>query len=231
VADWVETNNKLCLLASADANVVDVGYDEDTPASIADYLKANNYERTGVIYHPDAGDSTDEPCPDAAWFGKVFSKDPGSITWAFKTLTGVTAYSLTSTQLTNAQAKNANLYTSIADISCTQYGQVGSGEYLDIIHGLDWLRARIQNLIFTPLVQQDKVPFTDTGVQIIVGQLKAALQEGIALGLLSSYTTTAPLVADIPSEKKQARTLPDVKFNGVIAGAIHKTEISGIVTL
>jgi hypothetical protein len=231
VADWVESNKKLCVLASADADSVDSAYNEEAPTCIADYLKANSLERTGAIYHPKAGDVSEEPCPDAAWFGKLFSKAPGSATWAYKTLAGVPVYTLTPTQLINAQDKNCNVYTSIAGVACTQMGQTGTGEYLDIIHGIDWLTARIQNLIFTPIVQQDKIPFTNGGVQIIVTQLKAALQEGVDAKLLASFEVTAPLVVDVSAVKKAARTLPNVKFTAILAGAIHKVEVLGTVTL
>jgi hypothetical protein len=229
VADWVEANKKLCIVASGDVNNVNAAYNS-TPACIGDYLKLNSLERTGVIYHPDAGDVDDEPCIDAAWFGKMFPKAPGSATWAYKTLTGVPTYALTETQFNNAESKNCNVYTSIADVACTQMGQVGSGEYLDIIQGLDWLSARIQNLIFTPIVNLDKVPFTDAGVQVESAQLKTALEEGITQGILASYEVTVPLVADVSQANKAARTLPDLKFTAILAGAVHKVQVRGTVT-
>lgn len=230
VADWVEASKKLCILASSDTSIINNAFNE-TPADIADYIRVNNYDRTAVFYHPQAGSLTDEVAPEAAWMGKGFPKDPGSITWAFKTLSGVPTYALASAQITNAEGKYANFYTLVADVAITQFGRVGSGEYIDVIHGIDWLSARIQNLVFTPLVQQDKVQYTDVGVQIVVSQLKAALEEAIDVGLLASFEVSFPLVADISADKKRERTLPDVKFTAVLAGAIHKVQIDGVVTL
>lgn len=244
IAEWVESNKKLCILASGNPDTVDAEYNEDAyleaanykgsdvifhptieyaPVCLADYLKAANYERSAVIYHPDA----DMVMIDAAWIGKLFAKAPGGATWAYKTLAGIPVYSLTPAQINRAAAKNANIYVSAAGVAITLNGTVGSGEYLDIIHGLDWLEARIQNLVYTPLVQQDKIPFTDGGAQIIVSQLKAALQEGKDASLLASYEVTVPAVISVPANKKMERTLPNVRFTGVIAGAIHKTEIQG----
>ncbi len=231
VAAWVEANKKLCVLASADADILDSAYSAETPAEIASYVKAHAYERTGVIYHPDAGDADDEPCPDAAWMGLMFTKDPGAATWMFKTLRGVTPYTLTGARWTNVDAKNANVYTEVAGVSMTQRGTAGSGEYLDVMHGIDWLTARIQNKVFTPLVQQDKVPFTNSGVEVVVNSLKSALQEAVDIGLLASYEVSAPDVADVDAEDKAARTLPDVTFTAILAGAIHKTQINGVVTV
>jgi hypothetical protein len=226
VATWVETQTRLCILASADADIVDAA-----SGDIADYLKTNNIERTAVIYHPDAGDVTEEPCPDAAWFGKMFSKDPGSATWAFKTLTGVSTYALTTAQVNRAKGKNANIYTSVSDVAITEAGTVGSGEFLDVMHGIDWLTARIQQRVFTVLVQQDKIPYTDAGVQSVVGELKAALQEAVDINLIASYEVDYPLVADVAPASKAARILPDVTFTAILSGAVHKVEIAGVVTL
>lgn len=229
IADWVQANDRLCILASADANI----YASGTQTTIADYLKTNSLDRSAVIYSPNVSDSTDDDCPDAAWFGKMFPKDPGGASWAYKTLSGVATYGLTGAQFTLLEGRNANSYSAVAGVPVTRYGTVGSGEYLDVMHGIDWLTARIQNLVFTPIAQLDKVPFTDSGVQIIAGQLRAALEEGVTVGLLAkdSIVISAPKVIDVAADKKAARILPDVTFTAVLAGAIHKTEIEGVVSL
>jgi hypothetical protein len=118
-----------------------------------------------------------------------------------------------------------------AGVPMTSNGQVASGEYIDVIHGMDWLKARIQNLVFTALVNVDKVPFTDGGVQMVVSPLKAALEEGKQNGVLASYEVAFPAVADVSVTDKGRRFLPDVNFTGVLAGAIHGTKINGVVTL
>jgi hypothetical protein len=110
---------------------------------------------------------------------------------------------------------------------------VGSGEYIDVIHGLDWLSARIQNLVFTPLVQMDKVPFEDEGITTLVDQLRAGLDEGVKYQILKkgAYTIDAPTADQVPDSAKAQRLLPDVKFRAPLSGAIHKTEIDGTITL
>ena len=229
VAAWVETAEKLCVLASNDADVVDgVG-------TIADYVDTQGYNRTGVIYHPTSdGTPATDPYPDCAWLGKVFPFDPGSITWAFKTLTSVASYYLTGAQITTATGKNANIYTEVASVDITQFGTVGSGEYFDVMMGLDWLKAQIQERIYTALINNAKIPFTDDGIQAVVGQLKAALQEAVELNILSASpapTVSAPLASAVSATDKGNRLLPDVTFIATLAGAIHKTEINGTVSL
>ena len=225
VAAWTLTNKKLCVLASSDANII------NSDGDIADVLSTAENERAIVFYHPKCSSISTDECPDAALLGKMFPKDPGSASWAYKTLLGVSPYVITSAQANTAEGKNAMTYMSIADVSVTRPGKVASGEYIDVIHGIDWLQARIQNRVYTPMVQLDKIPFTDGGVSVITAELEGALQEGVNVALLASYSSSVPKVADVSASDKANRMLPDVKFSAVLAGAIHKTKITGTVSL
>jgi hypothetical protein len=233
-AQWIEANEKLGILTSGD----DLLPNEET-GDIAAWAKLNNLDRVAVFYHPDAklaeatADilATSDPIPEAAYFGKMLTKQPGSATWKFKELQNVPTYELSQGQVKNVEDKNATWYMTTADVPMTSNGQVASGEYIDVIHGLDWLKARIQNLVFTALNGVDKVPYTDEGVQMVVSPLKAALEEGKNNKILASYEITFPAVADVSVADKGERFLPDVDFSGVLAGAIHSTKIKGVVTL
>jgi hypothetical protein len=192
-----------------------------------------------VFFHPDAkladaavdAPAAIDPIPEAAYFGKMLTKKPGSATWKLKELQGVPTYELSQGQVNNVEDKNATWYMATAGVPMTSNGQVASGEYIDVIHGLDWLKARIQNLVFTALVNVDKVPFTDEGVQMVVSPLRAALEEGKKNDILASYEISFPAVAEVSVTDKGKRFLPDVNFTGVLAGAIHSAKINGVVTL
>jgi hypothetical protein len=233
-AQWIEANKKLSGLCSGDSTIAD----EET-GDIAAWAKLNNLNRVFIFYHPDAklaDEAVDllaptDPIPEAAYFGKMLTKKPGSATWKFKELQSVPTYELTQGQVKNVEDKNATWYMTTADVPMTSNGQVASGEYIDVIHGLDWLEARIQNLVFTALKNIDKVPFTDEGVQMVVSPLKNALEEGRTNGILASYEINFPAVAEVSVTDKGKRFLPDVEFGGVLAGAIHGTKIKGVVTL
>ena len=226
VATYAEANEKLYVAGSNDSNI------PDGTGDIAEYANTNSLDRTAIIYHPDADLSTSDPYPDAAWMGKMFPKDPGSATWDLKTLATVPVYELSTGQQDTVLGKNGNYYISVSDVPITQEGTVGSGEYIDIIRGVDWLKARIQQLVFTPLVQLDKVPFTNVGIQVPVGQLRAALREAVAVGLITEdFVVTFPDVSEVSATDKGNRLLPDVEFTATLAGAIHKTQISGVVSL
>jgi hypothetical protein len=233
-AQWIQANKKLGGLCSGDSAIADA-----ETGDIAAWAKLNNLDRVFVFLHPDAqlanplndAIAPADPIPEAAYFGKMLTKQPGSATWKFKELQGVPAYNLTQGQVSTVESKNATWYMETAGVPMTSNGQVASGEYIDVIHGLDWLEARIQNLVFTALVNVDKVPFTDEGVQMVVSPLKAALEEGKKNGILASYEIAFPAVADVSVTDKAERFLPDIEFGGALAGAIHATKIKGVVTL
>jgi len=169
----------------------------------------------------------------SALFGKLLTKHPGSATWALKGLQAVPTVKLSAGQRKRVTDKNAMCYTRVANMPITRWGKVGSGEYIDIIHGLDWLSARIQNLVYTPLVQQDKVDFEDEGITSLVDMVRAGLDEGVKYKILKkgAYTIDAPSCDDVPDSAKAERLLPDVHWRAPLSGAIHKTEMDGVITL
>ena len=226
-ARWVQSNGKLGGIPSGDFAIAD-----DDTGDIADWLRVNNIDRVFCFFHPDVNTDND-PFPVSALFGSLLTRHPGSATWALKGLNAVPTVNLTAGQRNRVLNKNAFVYTSVASMPVTRWGTVGSGEYIDVIHGLDWLKARIQNLVFTPLVQQDKIPFDDEGITLIVDQLRAGLDEGVKRQILKAgaFTITAPTADEVPDSAKAARHLPDVRFRAPLAGAIHKTAIEGVITL
>ncbi len=167
--------------------------------------------------------------PDFAWMGGQLPKDPGSITWWGKTLTGITPDVLTTTAVTNIKGKNCNIYETIGGVSVVHEGVVASGEFIDIIRGVDWIQARITENVFALMVNADKIPYTDPGVEMIKSEIQAVLEDAVDRGILvaNTITITAPKVADVSSVDKANRFLPDVKFGATLAGAIHKVKIDG----
>lgn len=225
IAEWVEANKKIFGTASADANILD----DSSTTDIAYLLNQANYSRTFVLYHKDAA----TVYPEAAWFGERFPYLPGKGSWAFKELAGIADSNLTTDQRTNAFAKKANTFESRGGASITMEGWMASGEFIDVMRGLDWLESKIQANIYSRLVNQD-VPFTDAGVAIIETELRRSLDLAVTQGVLASspeYTVTAPLVSTVSADDKAHRNLPAVNFTGTLAGAIHHVSIIGSVSV
>lgn len=226
-AAWVQAHSpkKIFGARSSAAGVIDSGSSTD----LASVLSGKGYDRTFLVYHAVADEYL-----DAAILGRMLPLAPGSATFKFKTVAGVTPDALTTAQNKAATDKSANTYVAVGGVSIFTNGTMASGEYIDVIIGIDWLEARIQERVYGQLVRSPKIPFTDGGVGVIEAEISAQLQLAITQGVLAENpapSVSVPLVADVSANDKAARTLPDVTFQGTLAGAIHKTIINGTVSI
>lgn len=225
VAAAIEALYKIHVCASADDGMYDSGVTTD-PGSV---LAASEYARSMIFHH-----STPETGIAAACLGKNLPKDPGSITWKFKTLAGIAVQSYTPGEETALDGKNIERYVEIAGVSITCNGKTSSGEFMDVTRFVDWLKARMEENIFAKLAAADKIPYTDPGVSVVESEVYAVLNEGISVGGLAADpapTVSVPLVANVSAVDRANRLLPDVKFNAQLAGAIHAVEVTGTITI
>lgn len=228
IADWVESNKKIAVFQTQDPAVANTTGASDT-TSVAAVLKAANYDRSMLFFSFNNRDYV-----SSAMAGRALPEDAGSITWAYKQLASVSRSILTTTQLTNLEAKDVNSLTTIAGVNVTRYGTASGGEFLDVIRGADWLQARIQERVYTLLVNNDKLPFTDAGISAVKGEILAQLQAGIARDFIAADpepTVDVPLASEVSAADKGNRQLNNVKFRAVLAGAIHKVAIEGELSL
>lgn len=201
--------------------------DSSATTSTCAALKASQYFRTFCIY------SADQNAHAAAtWMGNRFPFDPGSQTWAYKPLSGVVVDALTATQEAGLAVKNANSYVTVAGVPVTVDGRMASAEWIDVVRGRDWLVARMRERLFSLLVNNKKIPFTNPGIQLVTSQVEAQLAEGITANYLAASPApivTAPAAEDVSDADKIERTLPNVYFEATLAGAIHKIRLNGVL--
>lgn len=221
-AKTIEGLKKIYIVRQADSDIRTA-----VTTDIASKLKNKNYFRTALFYSNVVNDYA-----DAAFAGALLTYDPGSETWVFKTLAGVTVDDWTDSEENYLKNKNVNYYVRVAGVAITLVGKTCGGEYIDVIRFADWLQARMQERVYSRLVNTAKIPYTDGGVAIIETDVRAQLEEGIRVGGLSpdpAYEVTVPKVADVSQVDRAARLLPGVSFVANLAGAIHAVEISGVV--
>lgn len=233
-AAYIETQKKIFIACSADANVLSA-----PSGDVISQLKALNYNRTGTIYTKDAGNAANGP--DAAWVGGQLPQTPGSSTWKFKQLNGINSDSYTDTERNKVigsppaaiVGKNGNIYESVGGVKITEEGWMASGRFIDVTVGVDWLQAEIQTNIYALLVGNPKIPYTDQGASVIYSAVQAAIKQGITNGLIdgkSAYTiSTPPVLGENPTDRAN-RFYPDVTFECRFAGAFHFVKVTGTVT-
>lgn len=214
VAAWAETDVALFLPTSSDSLILD-------PASTTDVaydLHASGYDRTSLWYHEDPTSHL-----GLAVGAAVLPYFPGSAQWATKNPKGVTVSTLSTNSITSLDAKKANYLITLAGLRVTYTGVVASGEWVDIIQGVDWLYARLQEDVFAWLAGAPKRPYTDQSVTSCMGVVNGVLQEGVKQNILRADPAPfveGPKVADIDEADRAARVLPDITFSAQLAGAI-----------
>jgi len=194
-----------------------------------DVLATATRARTAAAYHHSPAEFF-----SAAWMGRMLPLDPGQGTWKFKTLSGITPTTLTSTHVTNLLAKHGNFYRAVAGKNITIEGTTADGDFIDVQRGIDWIEDDMAKGVFEALSTGDKVPYTDSGVSTIETEMRGTVRTAINMGILALSPEPSfeiPLVASISSVDKAARNLPDMKFGATLAGAIHKVNIKGVVSV
>ena len=224
LAAAIEATKKMYFPTTFDADVLAA-----PTTDIGGVLQAADYARTALSWHETAGFAD----LGAGWAGGQLPKDPGSITWKFKSVAGVAVSTLSSNELNNLAAKNVNNYVRIAGNNMMQEGVTASGEFIDITRGIDFVAQRLQERVFGTAIRLPKIPFTDPGVSIIEGDVRAnnALAISQSIFVDGSTTVTVPAVADTDPNDRAVRLLQTVEFTGVLAGAVHKVVMRGTVTV
>ena len=224
MAAQIETESRILALSSQDT---------DIPLNVEDnilaQLNALNYTRTFLFYH----DSANTLKPEAALLGKMLPTDPGSQTWAYQNLAGVTADSLNPVERTNLRTNKGIFYSTLAGVDVTFQGTMVGGSYIDVIHGLDWLEQFIQENIAALLIAAGKIPYNNNGIGLIENALRASLLEAVNRGIINEdFSISTPDILTISSIDKANRNLPNVNFTATLTGAIQTiNQITGTVSV
>lgn len=226
-AAWIQQHTKIFFTASNNANILD----SESTTDIAYFLNSMNYDRTAVIYHPNAA-----LYPDAALFGARLSSAPGEKQFGLAQLTGIPSYKLTSSQAAAALAKKCNIIQTMFGVSSITFkGTMASGRFIDVRRDIDWLISIIVVAYAQRLLDQalKKVPMTDAGGAILHNILQGQLDVAVTAGVLAQFPRPAinvPLVKNIPINDRDNRIFSGITFVANLAGAVLEVVINGIAT-
>lgn len=224
-ATWAEANSKLAVLDSADTLITVTG---DTTHHF--YTASQTaYERAGFVYSAAGGSLS------YAGLGLLANRlptDPGKSTWGYKRISGVQADVLSSSQTAAIEAVNGNYYVQTRGLNFLRDGTVASGQFFDVRRTIDLIRARIQENVLSLIVNNEKIPFTDSGIELVKAEILATITREVGKGIAAdpAPTVTAPRKGSISTANITARNLPDVEFSATLSGAIHTVSITGKVS-
>lgn len=224
-AAWIEAQKKIFGTSSQAADIK-----TSVTTDLFSQLEALGYQRTFGIWSATA----DTQFPECALIGYQLQEQPGSNTWEYKTLSGVTVSSISDTESTNIKSKSGVTYESIGGSSSTTGTKMFGGEWIDVMVFVDWLQARMTERLWFRMKNSKKIPYTDAGAAIIESEIRAQLNDGIRAGGLANSpapSVSLPAVLAVSPNLRAQRIFEGIKFEARLAGAIHFVKISGTVTV
>lgn len=256
-AEWVETRTALLGIGTADT-------DTENPASTAHIsyaLKDSGYMRTAGFYHTDnsvylaqsalayaASRNLDRANYELARRGRIDSGQ--AYTLKFKPMPGIAPINkgsaavqaitgfVPSLGLDKAQGHLANTYVNIGGIDMLVEGNTYSGTFIDDVHGIDWIRARVQENVLGVLANNPRIPYTDTGAGLLINEgVVPPLQRAMAAGLIATgpgengdflpeWEISVDRVSNVLASQRKNRIAPDIKVDFRFSGAFHFVSVS-----
>lgn len=173
---------------------------------------------------------------DSAIMGLQIAKDPGTSTWAHKTLAGgILADALNTGNVAVIRNSNGNFYAEVGGSNRFLFGTcVGdvapnSPLFIDLQILADAIKADIEAALNTLLANSEKVPYTDAGIASVIAALvpvgnkyqeRGAIQ-GPADGRTFANTYSYPTRDSIAAADVTARVLNGISVRYISTGGIH----------
>lgn len=205
IADWVETQ-----IDKMGAFIDDYTLPTWATDGITKYLHDKNLSASFAI-------STKRPKNflDAALAGRCLVMQPGSETWALKTLTAVQADDFTETDYQKIRALNGNTFEDYGSgITVTYPGLTGDGESIDVVRFAYWQADRMQKDLATLFVNRNKIGHEMPGYEVVALKMESSLQAGKDAGgilqdfvdengdLIRGFTVTRPTMAQVSATQR-----------------------------
>lgn len=192
--------------------------------------------RRTILFYCDK--TTDVPVPVAALVGDTAGRAAGSFTYKNLVLSGVAPQNLTETQLNAIHSKGGISFVKKAGDNVTSEGKVAGGEYIDIIDSEDYIVQQMTYRTQKVLNNTDKVPYDNNGIALLEMAAVDVLQSAYNNGMIATnddgtpaYSVEYALREDTKESDRADRVYLGGNFKFALAGAIHKVEITGEITV
>jgi len=236
VAQWAEAAKKIFCNTTNDLSVLNSAITTD----IASKCKDATLRFTLTTFSKNPAEY-----PSASVFGRAasvnFSAIGTTITLNLKQMPGISAEDLTPAEFGVLRSKYASAVVVIGkSVSAYTDSRMASGSWLDTTHGLLWLENRCETDLFNLLyVNNTKVPFTQAGINTVVGVLQRSLQAAVRNGLAGpgyladgtflpeGFRVDSVPLADVPAGDLGNRLYAGLSFVMKGAGALHEVDVAG----
>lgn len=229
LAAWAETTNKIFFAQTLDAAVP-----AETAGNVLEDLNGFAYARTALTVRPST--LTPEDYGECAALARILAADldqpGGAADLAHKTLAGIAPNGWTGAQRTYIHGLHGNTYESRFGKQFFFPGDMAGGRAIDEVIAIDWLDQRMTEDVFAVLTgTSTKIPFTQAGIDVIEGVVRARLLIAVANGILASFEIKSVKIEETQASDREARLLRTIQWTGILAGAIRKVQIVGKVSV
>ena len=222
--DFAMSNEKLFFGCSADIEALD----------------DRNNNREAYLIHDKA-----DKYYEAAWVGLCLPATIGTITWKWKSPTGVLPANFTTTELGEIRSKNGQTFSKQSGVVYSNEGITTGGEYIDNMMSRDFVKARLEEALFGLQIRNGKISFDDSGLAMVESTMREVFQlcgkqkiiaevgseedmkksdEGVYM-----YQVFVPSRSEVSVNDRAERKASGIKFKFTVAGAIHKMEVEGTI--
>ena len=207
----------------------------DPAVDVIGKLKEFNYTRTVT----DWSHLADSIFPEMLAFNYASTFQAGAANFKFNRIAAYPAAANPSTGARlstgmqgNINARNGNWMGRQRGVDFYQDGKVASGEWIDIIMGVDWLNDRIEVEVLNVFLNQQGGKVSYAKPSIIKSTIDSVLQQAYDIGFLDGYVGAEipDYLTQIPFSDKVERILKDVKWTGYLSGAVNNVIINGNLT-
>ncbi|BBR58941.1 DUF3383 family protein [Klebsiella sp. WP4-W18-ESBL-05] len=205
ISDWVETQIDKMAVFIDDYTATDWATD-----NISKYLQDKNYSGSFAITTKRAQNFL-----DAALAGRCLVMQPGSETWAIKTLSAVQADDFEETDYQKIKAFNGNTFEDYGSgITVTYPGTCGDGESIEVVRFAYWQADKMQKDLATLFVNRNKIGHDLPGYEVVALKMESSLQAGKDAGgimkdftddngdLVRGFTVTRPTMSQVSAQQR-----------------------------
>lgn len=184
------------------------------------------FDNTFVAFHDD------ENAYLAEGVAVIMSYKIGGKTAKFKQVQGVTEANISLTDLYKLHENKIFTYIKKLGVLQTTEGKVLSGEYIDVVLGEYWIRFRMEERMQRLALTQDKIPYTNRGIAMLVSVAEQVLNQAVDMGIIEEgqYRVDYKRREEVDSNEVANRVYDHIIWTAMLQGAIHSGQISGILT-
>jgi hypothetical protein len=234
-------DERLFVAQTHEAAVLAAAYNPlDVETDVMSQLLGERLSHTVPIYAEDTKSTA------AGIMGRMLPVIPGSETWKWKSIAGVSHTNLLAQERLNLISKNGNVYEFVAGEPMFSNGTTATGLFADDIHGEADLHWQMQADVFYLLKNIGKLVIDQPGLDSIGMTMEGALERKANDNFLSKfrvdasgkvvtpgYTVKVPRLESIPPSERTLRRMIGTNrftFDAARANAVHELEIHGQLT-